>query len=120
MLISRAPLRTRQPDVFVIPKDRLSANPPATDPSSLDPAPEFVVEILSPSEYRRIRLQRLDDYCKVGVLERWIISPEAETIEVLKLSPRGYETKDIYVGSQTAQSTSFPEFKVSVAELFED
>jgi Uma2 family endonuclease len=78
------------------------------------------VEILSPSEYRRIRLDKVDDYCKVGVQECWIVSPQAETIEVLRLNPEGYETVDVYSTSQTAQSIAFPELSVPVAARFED
>lgn len=120
VLVSRAPLRTRQPDVLVISNERLEANPPRTDPSPLSPAPELVVEILSPTEYRKLRAEKLDDYIRVGVLECWLVSPQAETVEVLRLGENGAETVSIYGSSQTAQSIAFPGLTVPVSELFED
>lgn len=120
VLVSRTPLRTRQPDVLVISHDRLGANPPRTDPSPLSPAPELVIEILSPTEYRKLRADKLEDYVHVGVLECWFVSPQAETVEVLRLSENGTETVAIYGSGQSAQSVVFPELTVPVAELFEE
>src|SRR3954467_9352509 len=73
ILISRTPLRTRQPDVLFMSRECVAANPPDTDATPLDPAPELVVEILSRSDYRKVLNDKLADYCKVGVLECWVV-----------------------------------------------
>ena len=52
VLIQRSPLRTRQPDVYLMSNLRWSLNPPIDSPAPRDPAPELVVEILSPSDKR--------------------------------------------------------------------
>lgn len=53
LLITRVPLRTRQPDVLFISHERLAQCPPPTDAAPLEVGPELVVEILSPSETAR-------------------------------------------------------------------
>src|SRR5437762_489790 len=49
ILIRRNPLRTRQPDVLFVSHARFGTRD-IFDPSPLDPAPELVVEVLSPSD----------------------------------------------------------------------
>ena len=64
-------------------------------------APDMVIEVLSPSSLRHDRLVKLGLYQRAGVREYWIVSPEAETVEVFLLedgrfTPRGfYEKTDI-------------------------
>jgi Uma2 family endonuclease len=118
ILISRTPLRTRQPDVLFMSRECVAANPPDTDATPLNPAPELVVEILSRSDYRRVLNDKLADYCKVSVRECWVVTPEAATIEVLRLSADGPETVDIYRVGQSLQSLTFPALTLPVADVF--
>src|SRR5437588_11069751 len=66
VLIQRSPLRTRQPDVLVISHGRLG-NRNLNDPSPLEPAPELVAEVLSPSDTQRMLDDKLADYRRVTV-----------------------------------------------------
>jgi Uma2 family endonuclease len=118
VLIRRAPLRTRQPDVLFISTERLALNAPETDPAPLSPAPELVVEVLSPNERRGSRSVKIADYCAVGVLECWIVSPDARTIEVLRLSKQGPQSVATYGEGETAVSITFPSVAVPVASIF--
>ncbi len=47
----------------------------------LFPAPDFVVEILSPSTEKYDRNEKFVDYAAHGVQEYWIIEPEIEIVE---------------------------------------
>ena len=80
IVIRRNPLRTRQPDLLFISKDRYDRyqNP-------LEVAPELTIEILSPSNTRRRIQDVLADYAAIGVKECWLVSLAARTIEVLTL-----------------------------------
>ncbi|MBC7528944.1 MAG: Uma2 family endonuclease [Chthonomonadaceae bacterium] len=118
ILISYAPLRTRQPDVFFISCEQLAKNGQATDPTPLFVAPELVVEILSPSDTKRVLHDKLDDYAKVGVREAWIIDQDLQNIEVLRFTPDGIETAAIYGSDETAISLTFPDLSVAVADIF--
>jgi len=117
VLIQRSPLRTRQPDVLVISYERLGDRS-LTDPSPLDPAPELIVEILSPSDTRSVLDDKLADYAKVGVKEGWIIYPVSQTVEILRFTSAGTETAATYRSGEVAQSIPFPSLTLAVADIF--
>jgi len=68
--------------------------------------PDLVVEVLSPSNTRD---GMLEDYRKVGIRECWV-SPEAETVEVLKISADGITTFKISGTVGTLNSELFKVF----------
>ena len=80
IVIRRNPLRTRQPDLLFISKDRYDRYQ-----YPLEIAPELTIEILSPSNTRRRIQDVLADYAAIGVKECWLVSLDARTIEVLTL-----------------------------------
>lgn len=118
VLIRREPLRTRQPDVLFISREQLAQCSDENDPAPLFAAPELVVEILSPSETPRMREDKIEDYCGVGVQECWIVSQDVETVEVLRLTEAGAESIGVYDQNQTLRSVVFPDLTVAVAAIF--
>ena len=117
VLIRRAPLRTRQPDVLFISMTRLAQNPPNTDPAPISPAPELVVEILSPSDTKKVLAAKIADYQSVNVLECWVVSLRARTVEVLSLTAEEVESVRVYDEMETVQSVQFPDLQVAVADI---
>ena len=117
VLIWRAPLRTRQPDVLFISMTRLAQNPPSTDPAPISPAPELVVEILSPSDTKKVLAAKIADYQSVNVLECWVVSLRARTVEVLSLTAEEVESVRVYDETETVQSVQFPDLQVAVADI---
>ena len=117
VLISRVPLRTRQPDVMFISNERMALNPAVTDPAPLTAAPELVVEIISSSETARRFNDKIKDYCAVEVKECWKIEGEAQTVEVLRLSRNGAESVRVYSRGETVQSLTFPDLTASVEAI---
>lgn len=120
VLIQRGPLRTRQPDVLFISNERLAANPPSTDPAPLDPAPELVIEVLSPRESRRSRAAKIADYCAVDVRECWIVQPRGRTVEVLRLGPEGAVSLASYRSGERVVSARFPGLSIEVDHMLEE
>lgn len=118
VLISRNPLRTRQPDVLFISNEQLARCAEETDPTPLEAAPELVVEILSPSETRRVREDKIRDYCAIGVKECWVVNMDSETVEVLRLSPDGAMSGAVYDKTQTLQSVMFSDLTVAIEDIF--
>jgi len=84
----------------------------------LQKAPDLVIEILSPTNTRREIADKLEDYRTIGVRECWIVSPEAQTIEVVRLSEAGTEILDIFGTGMTIRSAIFEGFALSVDEVF--
>lgn len=117
VLIRYAPLRTRQPDVLFISHERFGSRD-VFDPAPLSPAPELVVEVLSPSDTIRVLDSKIADYCSVGVLECWVVSPGMQTVEVMRLSPQGAVSQAVYAMGETLHSPTFPDLTLTVAEIF--
>jgi Uma2 family endonuclease len=117
VLIRRSPFRTRQPDILFISQERLGGRR-LDDPSPLTPAPELVIEILSPGDVGRALEEKLADYATVGVDECWLVNSTSQTVEVLRLTPQGTETVATYGPGQTVQSITFPDLTMPVADVF--
>jgi len=96
---------------------RLAQNPPNTDPAPISPAPELVVEILSPSDTKKVLAAKIADYQSVGVLECWVVSLRARTVEVLSLTAEEVESVRVYDEMETVQSVQFPDLQVAVADI---
>ena len=58
------------------------------------------------------------DYCTVGVNECWLVSPEADTVEVLRLTPEGPERAALYGVGEAVQSLTFPELTLALDDIF--
>ena len=119
VLITRSPrLKIRQPDVLFIGSERLAANPPATDPAPLSPAPELVVEIVSPSDRPSVLAAKIADYRSVDVREVWVVRSQNTTVELVRLSEDEIETIAIYERGQNVVSLVFPGLAVAVDAIF--
>ncbi len=120
LLIQREPLRTRQPDILYLSAARtgVRGRDELRGLQFLEFPPDLVVEVLSPSNTRQDIESRLNDYCGIGVMECWLVSPEAETIEVRQLSADGDSTLDIFGIEGTLSSQVLPEFNLSLMEIF--
>lgn len=116
VVIRREPLRTRQPDALLISNERLAD----LDPDEpLEVGPELVVEVLSPTESARSIREKLEDFAVIGVQEAWLVSPEAETIQVLRLDPDGIDTVAVAASGQRFASRVFPGLEAAVDDLFQ-
>ena len=120
VLIRHIPLKARQPDVLLISRERLEQNKPDDSAAPLDPAPELVVEIISPSERPGQRTAKLADYRSVEVKEVWQVFADAKTIEVVALTEDAIETVGTYKSGDNVVSVAFPELVVAVDALFEE
>src|ERR1700730_3493925 len=80
-IVSRMdPLTSRIPDIAVFEKETW-----VVVDGYLHSAPQLAIEVLSPTETQRISGDKLRDYEALGTEEVWIVSPEAQTVEVLVL-----------------------------------
>ena len=80
LVIQRDPLTTRVPDIAVFIRKNV-----VEQEGYIHSAPELVVEVLSPANTRAERTDKLKDYESLGVPEVWVVSPEAQTVEVMLL-----------------------------------
>ena len=80
--------------------------------------PDLVIEILSPTNTRRDLDDKLEDFRSIGVREVWIVSPEALTMEVMRLSAEGIHPLAIFGTGMTVRSQVLEGFALPVAEIF--
>jgi Uma2 family endonuclease len=112
------PLRVRQPDLLFISNERLNLNPPATNPSPLNPGPELIIEIVSPSDKPGVLTAKLADYFAAGVREAWLVRAENQTVELVRFTNDEIETVAIYSSGETIASLAFPGLTVTVDTVF--
>jgi Uma2 family endonuclease len=120
IVIRRDPLRTRQPDLLFLSAERtgITTGAQLTGMQLLSHVPDLVIEVLSPTNTRREVADKLEDYRSIGVREAWIVSPEAFTVEVVRLGTEGVQTLDIFGTGMTIRSEVLAGLSLPVAEVF--
>lgn len=83
------------------------------------PAPDFVVEVLSPSTEDRDRGVKFLDYAAHGVAEYWIIDPQTERIEQYVLEDEVYQLR-IKTDSGIVRSTVIEGLVLPVRAIFDE
>ena len=120
IILQRDPLRTRQPDVLFIHKNNL----PGTSLDDLEElqlleiTPDLVVEVLSPSDTKKVLAGKLADYQRIGVKECWLVSRETRSVEVSRLSAEKSERAGLYSLGETVRSEAIIDFRLTVDAIF--
>lgn len=112
LMISREPLTCRSPDLTLYWKER-----DRIEDGLRCAAPDLIVEILSPSENRRHMEEKLEDYASIGVPEAWIVSSQAESVEIRLLNAGRLERRAILVDG-VLQPTRFPGVSIQVETIW--
>jgi Uma2 family endonuclease len=114
LMISREPLTCRCPDLAVFWRAKMTIE----DGLYWSP-PDLIVEIISPSETRRRKEEKMDDYASIGVPEVWLVSPEAQSVEI-RLHSEGKLTRAGILVDGLLNPTRFPGVSISVASIWPD
>lgn len=92
---------TLQPDLLIArTADLTDANLPA--------APVLVVEVLSPSTWRRDLGPKRDAYAAAGVEHYWIVAPDTPSLTAYRLAAEGAYREEAYVAADQRWSTTTP------------
>lgn len=84
-------------------------------------APDFIIEILSPSTARHDRFVKLNLYQRAKVHEYWIVSPQDKTVEVYLLDKNGYLIPtEFYASKDTAKITVLNECEIDLEKVFSE
>ena len=105
-----------EPDICLFEKEKSDAFPP--DQAKF-PAPDFIVEILSPGTAFKDRGVKFEDYAAHGVREYWIVDPDAETVEQYALEDGAYALR-IKAADGPLESAVVSGFEIPVRALFDD
>jgi Uma2 family endonuclease len=120
LLIRREPLRTRQPDILYLSAERTGIRGRAQlrGMQFQEIPPDLVVEAHSPSNTRSDIESKLEDYRRIGVKECWLVSPEAETIEVLSFSAEEATSAGIFGIDGILRSEVLSDFTLRLRDVF--
>ncbi|WP_044895077.1 Uma2 family endonuclease [Bacillus alveayuensis] len=81
-------------------------------------APDFVVEILSPSTAKHDRITKFRSYEKAGVKEYWIVDPIHTTVEVYVLQNDRFQQMGMYYKDNSISVHTFPECIIELEKVF--
>ena len=97
-----------EPDISVV------CDPSKLTDEGCSGAPDFILEIVSPSTASKDYLYKLNRYKDAGVREYWIVNPEKQAINVFS-----FETgvSDLYTFSDIVESSTLDGFTVRLADL---
>ena len=112
LVIRRDPLTTRVPDLAVFVRNQIVERE-----GYIHSAPELVVEVLSSANTRAERAEKLKEYGSLGVPEVWVVSPEAQTVEVMLLKDGRLSTSALLREGQL-KPAHFPGAVVDIASIW--
>lgn len=98
-----------EPDISVI------CDPSKVDNRGYQGAPDFIIEIVSPSSQRMDYLTKLFKYRTAGVREYWIVNPLQRTVQVYSFE--GTEDSTQYSFDDEITVTIYSDLKICVANL---
>lgn len=82
-------------------------------------APDWIVEILSPSTAKKDHQDKFDLYEESGVNEYWIVDPKNSTIEVFVLNAGKYARIKTYVEDDIVPCHTLEGMTIDMTEVFE-
>lgn len=98
-----------EPDISVI------CDPSKMDTRGYQGAPDFVIEIVSPSSQRMDYLTKLLKYRSAGVREYWIVNPLTKTVQVYSFE--GNENSTQYSFDDEIPVTIYSDLKICISDL---
>ena len=104
-----------QPDISVI------CGPDKLDERGCRGAPDWVIEVLSPSTAAKDQIEKRDSYERAGVREFWLVHPTDHVVTIYTLdAERRYGKPAIHATTGQLASSLFPELRIDWALVFPD
>lgn len=89
------------------------------DKKGCNGTPDLIIEIISPSSIKHDRVTKFNQYAKAGVIEYWIVEPEAKLTSVFLLQSDGrYGRLEIYTEDEKITVSIFPDLIVDLSTVF--
>ncbi|NJK36598.1 MAG: Uma2 family endonuclease [Oscillatoriales cyanobacterium RM2_1_1] len=102
---------TRSPDVSWVRLDRWTGLSPEQRRGFLPLAPDFVLELMSPSDKLTDVQEKLEEYMENGVLLGWLINPDGKTVEIYH---RGQPVQLLRIPATLRGEAVLPGFELEV------
>ncbi len=102
-----------QPDLLFVAADREGI----LTERACEGAPDLVIEILSPSTSQRDRQLKRKVYANYGVKEYWLVDPETDSIQVLRLGEADFSDCGNFGSGGHISTPLLPRLEVLVSEV---
>lgn len=104
-----------QPDLVVVTTERLHI----VTATSIQGAPDLVIEVLSPSTTPVDRGRKMDTYARFGVREYWIVDPDLQALEVYSLRGGVYAPVPTRGSPPAPRSPILPDLPIETHRLWD-
>jgi Uma2 family endonuclease len=104
-------------DTVVEPDITVVCDPSKLDDRGCNGAPDFIIEVVSPSTARYDRIVKFDKYREAGVREYWIVEPEEKYVFAYVLKDGRYTAVN-YDDTGTAPVTVLPGCEIDLKTIF--
>jgi Uma2 family endonuclease len=103
------------PDLAGWRRSRVPRLPPS---AAMTIAPDWVCEILSPSTEALDRVPKLKAYAREGIAHVWLVNPESQTLEILRLEGAQWTLVATYDGDVTVTIEPFEAVPLDLYRLW--
>ena len=130
-------LEGKRCEVFSAPFDVVLKNPNGEDNTVLQPdlcvvcdpekladgkrcygAPDWVLEIVSPSNVEKELSKKMHIYEEAGVAEYWVLRPEEKELDIFVLQDNGYIGLKPRFAGEVVSPQKFPDLQRNLSEIF--
>ena len=130
-------LEGKRCEVFAAPFDVVLKNPNGEDNTVLQPdlcvvcdpekladgkrcygAPDWVLEIVSPSNVEKELSKKMHIYEEAGVAEYWVLRPEEKESDIFVLQDNGYIGLKPRFAGEVVSPQKFPDLQINLSEIF--
>ncbi|MEO1133074.1 MAG: Uma2 family endonuclease [Cyanobacteria bacterium J06639_1] len=105
----------RMPDVAWMSRDRLNTVPPDRQDGYVPIAPDFAIEVRSPTDDLETLQAKMREYVECGVRLSWLIDPQNKRVEIYR---GDREVEVMEAPTQLSGEDVLPGFTFSTARLF--
>jgi Uma2 family endonuclease len=119
VVVSREPLRVRQPDLFFVRSETVGELREPELLTRLEIAPEIVIEVLSPNDTVEQLNAKLRDYHTLGVREVWLVDLTPNHVFVLTREEEDWHWHQPASGEDCIPSQQLPDLQITAKAVFE-
>lgn len=103
-----------EPDISVI------CDPAKLDDIGCKGAPDFIIEVLSPSTQRHDRVTKFNLYLSAGVREYWIVDPVSKDVQSFVLEDGHYAARDYRTASDQIKVCVLEDCILDLSQIFNE
>lgn len=106
-----------QTDTVVQPDISVVCDPGKLDERGCRGAPDWIIEVISPTTASHDHIMKRQVYERSGVREYWLVHPVDRIVTVYRLAAGAYPRNEVYELSDTLASTAVPEVSIDWNEF---